>query len=380
MAEWRIIRGAAPRELYGGETVEILEAESGNAALEHYATSLGRSYRRVNNDRIQIVGDEPYTLGFLRSDRDWPVPAQWDRAAAELGVRVAMWQRLHERGGPLGVPKALVRELGIYGGAQGVWVDSERTRGIAGDKAGVAVGLLHTGRHYADDLSPTGILYHYPHTGRPPGRDASEVQATKNAGRFALPVFVITPSPASGELRDVHLGWVADWDDADEIFLVTFTDDLTLAEMRDVDGMREPFKLLDDSPETRRVEVAARPNQQRFKFDVIARYGAACAVCEIDAREVLDAVHIAEKGQKGTDQAENGLVLCATHHRAFDRGLFCIRPDDLVIHTKPGTAELRITKTSITHLKAHPHFDALTWRWSRWAGASAVDQGPAVAR
>lgn len=380
MAEWRIIRGVSPRELYGGELVATLEAESGNAAMERYAMSLGREFRRVNNDRIQLDGDEPYTLGFLRTDRDWPSSVKADRTEAELGVRVAMWQRLHEQGGPLDVPKSLVRELGIYGGAQGVWVDTERTRGITGDGAGVAVGLLHTGRHYADDLSPTGILYHYPHTGRPPGRDASEVQATKNAGRLALPVFVITPSPASGERRDVHLGWVADWDDADEIFLVTFTDDLTLAQMRAGDGMGEPFKLFDDSPETRRVEVAARPNQQRFKFDVIARYGAACAVCEIDAREVLDAVHIAEKRQKGTDQAENGLVLCATHHRAFDRGLFCIRPHDLAIHTKPGTAELRMTRTSIAHLKVHPHTDALTWRWSRWPGASAVDKPSPVAR
>ena len=38
-----------------------------------------------------------------------------------------------------------VRDLGIYGGAQGVWVDKSRTQSL--EKDGVAVGLLHTGKH-----------------------------------------------------------------------------------------------------------------------------------------------------------------------------------------------------------------------------------------
>jgi hypothetical protein len=49
------------------------------------------------------------------------------------------------------VPR-LLREVGIYGGAQGVWIDADKTRGINGP-GGVTVGLLHTARHYADELS-----------------------------------------------------------------------------------------------------------------------------------------------------------------------------------------------------------------------------------
>ena len=85
MAEWRIIRGVPPRELYGGELVATLEAESGNAAMEQYATSLGREFRRVNNDRIQLVGDEPYTIGFLRSDRDWQALGNQEAESAWVG-------------------------------------------------------------------------------------------------------------------------------------------------------------------------------------------------------------------------------------------------------------------------------------------------------
>lgn len=126
-------------------------------------------------------------------------------AESELKRRDQMWQSLVAHGGPHSVAAGMLRELGIYGGMQGVWVDKEHT-------GGVTVGMLHTGRTYADDLTEEGVVYHYPVTGRPSGRDAGEVEATKRAGELGLPVFVITHG-ANGT-RDVHLGQVEDWDDA----------------------------------------------------------------------------------------------------------------------------------------------------------------------
>lgn len=68
----------------------------------------------------------------------------------------------------------LLRELEIYGGAQGIWVDKARTSIVTPE--GVAVGLLHTGSSYADDLADDGVIYHYPQTWRASGgRDAAEV-------------------------------------------------------------------------------------------------------------------------------------------------------------------------------------------------------------
>jgi hypothetical protein len=92
---------------------------------------------------------------------------------AELEHRLRMWVSLRERGGPDRVEPSLVREIGMYGGASGMWTDARRTRGI-GDSPSVAVGMLHTGRHYADDLSDAALLYHYPQTNRPRGRDDSD--------------------------------------------------------------------------------------------------------------------------------------------------------------------------------------------------------------
>ena len=71
-----------------------------------------------------------------------------------------------------------LRDLGIYGGAQGIWVDKAHTAGPEIGPDGATIAVLHTGRHYADDLSDDGVIYHYPKTSRPPVRDAAEVQAT----------------------------------------------------------------------------------------------------------------------------------------------------------------------------------------------------------
>ena len=61
-----------------------------------------------------------------------------------------------------------LRDLGIYGGAQGIWVDKAHTASPEMGAYGVTVAVLHTGRHYADDLSDDGVIYHYPTTSRPP--------------------------------------------------------------------------------------------------------------------------------------------------------------------------------------------------------------------
>lgn len=90
------------------------------------------------------------------------------------------------------MPPKLLRELRIYGGAQGIWVDKTRTRSLTPEGAGITVGILHTGSSYADDLSADGVLYHYPQTGRGDARDRAEINATMEAKRNQLPIFVIT--------------------------------------------------------------------------------------------------------------------------------------------------------------------------------------------
>jgi putative restriction endonuclease len=284
----------------------------------------------------------------------------------ERARREAMWASVQAAGDLSRLPPQLLRELGVYGGAQGIWVDTERTRSIDGG-GGITVSLLHTGRHYADELSADGVLYHYPRTGRPPGRDRSEVEATKAAGRFRLPVFVVTPGRTSSS-RSVHKGWIEGWDDDSELFLVTFADDPPWQPPSE-DG-ESPFVLESKITRSRR-SVVDRPNQQRFKFAVLKLYGPVCAVCDLAVTNLLQAAHLRGKAEGGSDDPRNGLVLCALHHLALDRRLFAIEPNSLEVCTLPNgpnLAELRLTRRSVQHLPKKPHQEALSYAWSNWKG------------
>jgi putative restriction endonuclease len=280
--------------------------------------------------------------------------------------RWQLWRRLADEGGPDHVSPTLLRQLGIYGGAQGVWVDKMRTESLTPDGSGVTVGLLHTGSSYADDLDEGGVIYHYPKTHRASGRDAAEVTATKTAQALGLPVFVIFYPRPNSNVRNVRLGWVEAWDDDAGIFLITFGEQPP--ELSSEAEPEAPFVLSGDSPRGRS-EVDTRPGQARFRFQVIHRYGSACMVCDISVPELLDAAHIRPKGDHGSDDARNGLLLCASHHRAFDAGLFAIEPETTVIRCRPdgpGAKALSISRKSLAHLQQKPHSDALRWAWKRW--------------
>lgn len=268
-------------------------------------------------------------------------------------------------------PARALRDLGVYGGAQGIWVDKATTGHLAAD--GVTVGLLHTGRHYPDDVSEDGLIYHYPSTARPASRDAAEVEATKNAARLRLPVFVILPGETN-QTRGVRLGWVEDWDDEAALFLVLFGE-AAPAYVPPAE-QDEPFWLTDDAP-IKRAMVNIRARQQVFRFQVLAEYGTKCAFCSITHPNLVKAAHIRGKRDKGSDDWRNGLPLCSTHHDAYDAHLFAIHPDTLSIVICPDISREAIgLATPILAVKhKRPHRDALAWRYgvteSKWSTKSA---------
>jgi len=69
-----------------------------------------------------------------------------------------------------------------------------------------------------------------------------------------------------------------------------------------------------------------------FRGSVIEAYQHRCAVCGYDVRldEVdlgLEAAHIKWHQAGGPDTVQNGLALCAIHHKALDRGAWGLSPD-----------------------------------------------------
>jgi putative restriction endonuclease len=267
-------------------------------------------------------------------------------------------------------PLAL-RDLGIYGGAQGIWVDKRRTSALTPEGAGVTVGILHTGRHYPDELSDEGLIYHYPETGRPAARDLAEVNATKAAKRLGLPIFVILRGERSASKRRVRLGWVEDWDDSSKQFLIIFGE--TEPPYVAAPAPNAPFVLTEDR-ERRLGQIKLRAGQQQFRFQVLQNYGCRCAVCSITHPRLIVAAHIRGKAFKGSDDWRNGLPLCQTHHAAFDAGLFDIEPQTLRVLIKAGlsASALGISAEGLGAMQNAPHEEALSWRWqSRSDGGDA---------
>lgn len=93
-----------------------------------------------------------------------------------------------------------------------------------------------------------------------------------------------------------------------------------LSEQTDVDDtqMREVVA------EPRRYAVVSAKRALReigFRNRVLVAYGQSCAMCGVQLR-LLDAAHILPAAHpESTDGTDNGVALCALHHRAFDRTL-----------------------------------------------------------
>ena len=108
--------------------------------------------------------------------------------------------------------------------------------------------------------------------------------------------------------------------------------------LRRIDGRRDDVKdedIATDIAEPRRYAVrSARRALRRIDFRerVLAAYSHGCAMCGVqlgllDGAHILPAVH-----PNSTDGTDNGVALCALHHRAFDRGLVTFTIPGFEIH------------------------------------------------
>jgi putative restriction endonuclease len=313
--------------------------------------------------RDKFSGGETAANRDLRSMGFTVMDSHSETVEAERNWRMVVWAGLLARRDTSGLltPDAL-RSVSAYNNFRGIWADKKRTKKIHPD--GVTIGLKHTGQHYPDDLSETGVLYHYPVT-RQKGRDLGEVNATKAAARSKLPLFVITEH---GDRRGVQLAWVEGWEDKSSLFLVTFGE---TPPMRIIDRDRseeEPFSLEGNRRRRRHGFVVDRPDQARFKLEVFQRYGPRCPLSGIEVPQMVEAAHLRGDADGGSSDARNGLPMNAAIHRAFDAHLFAINPDTLTAEACPGGPSLAAMGIlpSRLDLERLPHPDALEWRYDEW--------------
>ncbi len=281
----------------------------------------------------------------------------------EISRRLDAWNLLQKSPNwPLVTPHE-VTELELYGGASGVWVNKEKTSAIAPE--GVAVGLLHTGRHYDDDVDETGILYHYPTTDRPAARDANEIQAIKNAKLLGIPVFVIRNI---GKAKKVELAWLNDFDDDLRICVLTFHGVLPEQNNYLLSDKTSSKPILFGERRTTKASVERAERDPLFKFNILKRFGGRCLITSIDVTEMLDAAHIIPVASGGTEDPNNGLLLTASVHRALDAGLWAIHPTNLKIETKsqgPDAKRMKLDQIDLNHAKGLLNKEALEFRYEK---------------
>ncbi len=282
----------------------------------------------------------------------------------EILWREAVWAEMQNHPEWPDLPARFLNELRVYRGQAGIWHDVKTTSRLA--THGIAVSILHTGRHYDDDLYDDGIIYHYPTTNRSGSTDANQVEAVKEAGRAQIPVFVIVDHR---DRKRVRRAYVRDFDESSRIFSLRYESvfDTELNIEIDHDGKEKPFEIvvkrnLSDQ------QVARLERSSCFKFDAIKRFSGHCAVSGISVVEMLDGAHVIPVKDGGSDDPRNALLLSASHHRAFDKHLWVIHPKTFEIETKPmgpTLSQMKFARDNIRHLSesSRPHPAALETRY-----------------
>jgi putative restriction endonuclease len=174
---------------------------------------------------------------------------------------------------------------------------------------------------YDDEILADGFLYAY----RAGAIDQPDNRALRAAHELKVPlVYFIGTRP--GWYKPVFPVYVREDDPAQRMVLVT-----PGALLGPVD---EPEPVLLEEEIERRYAVRqtrVRLHQARFRGRVVPAYSSQCAICRLKELRLLDAAHIlGDVLEAGEPTVNNGLSLCAIHHRAFDQNLVGVSPDYVV--------------------------------------------------
>ena len=177
---------------------------------------------------------------------------------------------------------------------------------------------------YTDQMVGDRIIYDF----APRSREY-ENEGLKECSRRNLPVVYLTqtkPKP-SPEWEVFAPAYVDEWDDDSRQFKVDLsgrlreTATLPLTLVADAAPWVPPGSFVPEVLQKQYIESAARRrlHQAKFRNQVLGAYRDRCAVCVLRVRPLLDAAHVVPDREPTLKLVVNeGLALCATHHRAFD--------------------------------------------------------------
>jgi putative restriction endonuclease len=111
------------------------------------------------------------------------------------------------------------------------------------------------------------------------------------------------------------------------IHLLTEVELKKLVEQSDFLNISDSDGELDSSNGKLTITHSRQKRDSSFSKKVYDAYNNKCAMCGIGL-EIIDAAHIVPHShEKGTDNIDNGISLCALHHRAYDRSLIYFDED-----------------------------------------------------
>ena len=90
---------------------------------------------------------------------------------------------------------------------------------------------------------------------------------------------------------------------------------------------------------------------------------------DISVIQMLDGAHVVPVKNGGSDDLRNGLLLSASHHRAYDAHLWVVEPGTLRIVTRPdgpSLVDMKFARRDVEHLSDRgvlPHPDAIERRF-----------------
>lgn len=135
------------------------------------------------------------------------------------------------------------------------------------------------------------------------------------------------------------------------------------------------FALFDEAAGVVEGRTRTVARSRAFQTRLVELYDRRCAICETglvhpSGRCEPHAAHIVPRRLKGADDARNGLLLCRTHHWAFDEGLIGINPDyDVIVPALVLQADANASLAVLAGRKIRlptnqllaPDANALTW-------------------
>jgi putative restriction endonuclease len=126
------------------------------------------------------------------------------------------------------------------------------------------------------------------------------------------------------------------WGLADPLDPPVSEPELVEAEKEQQEHEQKPLNLLDNEAATVETRSKRVARGKAFQKPTLDYYDNKCAVCGLGFVSLkgfaeVEAAHIVPRGQKGADDARNGIALCRSHHWALDKGLWGVGPDGKIV-------------------------------------------------